>query len=160
PDRSDEIPDEAAVRLVIVHPQWRHTRGDTASPAAVFASSATAGRGSAHRMNRNMVVFLAADSKRYEELDDAVRQYLAWDQLAGSEARIRELDLPPQQAAQARKRRSEADKTVDLRISATYHWLLVPAQSVGAPLVLDELRADTAKDRLAERASDKLRSAD
>jgi predicted AAA+ superfamily ATPase len=160
PDRSDEVPDEALVRLIIVHPQWRHTRGDTASPAAVFASSATAGRGSAHRMNRNMVVFLAADSKRYEELDDAVRQYLAWDQLAGSEDRIQELELPPQQAAQARKRVSEADRTVDLRISATYHWLLVPTQSVGASLTLDELRADTTKDRLAERASDKLRSAD
>ena len=49
-------------------------------------------------------MFLAADAKRYEELDDAVRQYLAWTELAGTEERIRELELPPQQAAQARKR--------------------------------------------------------
>ena len=42
-----------------------------------------------------------------------------------------------------------------------YVWLLVPAQSVGGGgVVLDEIRADTAKERLAERASDRLRSAD
>ena len=64
-------------------------------------------------------MFLAADAKRYEELDDAVRQYLAWKELAGTEERIRELELPPQQAAQARKRLKDADETVDLRISAS-----------------------------------------
>ena len=104
PERSDDIPDEAAVRLVIMHPQFRHARGDFVSPAGHFASMAAQGRGTAHRLNRNMLVFLAADAKRYEELDDAVRQYLAWTELAGTEDRIRELELPPQQAAQARKR--------------------------------------------------------
>ena len=160
PERSDDIPDEPAVRLVIMHPQYRHARGDVASSAGHFASMAAPGRGTAHRLNRNMVVFLAADAKRYEELDDAVRQYLAWKELAGTEDRIRELDLPPQQAAQARKRLKDADETVDLRISASYHWLLVPVQTTSSPLRIDELKADTSKDRLAERASDRLKNAD
>lgn len=107
-----------------------------------------------------MVVFLAADAKRYEELDDAVRQYLAWRELAGTEDRIRELELPPQQAAQARKRLKDADETVALRISASYQWLLVPVQTTSSPLRIDELKADTSKDRLAERASDRLKNAD
>ncbi len=160
PERSDDIPDEAAVRLVIMHPQFRHARGDFASPAAFSASMASQRRGTSHRLNRNMLVFLAADAKRYEELDDAVRQYLAWTELAGTEDRIRELELPPQQAAQARKRLAEAKTTVDLRISATYHWLLVPVQSTSSPLQIDELKADTNKDRLAERASERLKNAD
>ena len=160
PDRSAEIADEPAVRLVILHPQFRHTRGDSASPASVFASSALTGRGNAQRMNRNMIVFLAPDAKRYEELDEAVRKYLAWKDIAVSEDRIRELDLSAQQAAQARKRLKDADETVDLRISTAYHWLLVPVQPAGQPVSLDEIKTDTAKDRLAERASDKLRSAD
>ncbi|HEX3960596.1 MAG TPA: Swt1 family HEPN domain-containing protein [Trebonia sp.] len=160
PERSDDIPDEAAVRLVIVHPQFRHARGDFDSTAGHFASMAAQGRGTAHRLNRNMVIFLAVDAKRYEELDDAVRQYLAWKELAGSEDRIRELELPPQQAAQARKRLEDVDKTVNLRISASYQWLLVPAQTTNSPLRIDELKADTNKDRLAERASDRLRNAD
>jgi hypothetical protein len=160
PERSDDIPDEAAVRLVIVHPQFRHARGNFDSPAGHFASTAAQGRGTAHRLNRNMLVFLAADAKRYEELDDAVRQYLAWMELAGTEERIRELELPPQQAAQARKRLAEAKTTVDLRISATYHWLLVPVQTTTSPLRIDELKADTNRDRLAQRASERLKNAD
>jgi len=161
PERSDDIPDEQAVRLVIMHPQFRHTRGDIASSAAVWAKAAAEGRGSAHRMNRNMIVFLAADSRDYEILDEAARQYLAWKSLAGSDERIRDLDLPPQQAAQARKRLKDADDTVWTRLSRAYVWLLVPTQSVGGGgLVLDVQKADTAKDRLAERASEKLRNAD
>ena len=143
-----------------MHPQYRHARGDVASSAMIFATSAAAGRGSAHRLNRNMIVFLAADSKRYEELDDAVRHYLAWKDLAGSEERIRDLDLPPQQAAQARKRLTEADQTVALRISASYQWLLIPALPPGGQLRIEESKADTTKDRLAERASDRLRNTD
>jgi len=160
PERSEEIPDEPAVRLVIMHPQYRHTRGDDTSSAMVFASAAAAGRGSAHRINRNMIIFLSADAKRYEELDDAVRHYLAWRDLAGSEERIRDLDLPPQQATQARKRLKEADETVALRISASYQWLLIPVQTTLSPLQISESRADTTKDRLAERASDRLRNTD
>ena len=160
PERSDDIPDEPAVRLVIVHPQYRHTRGELASDAGVFAKSATEGRGHAHRLNRNMVVFLAADARDYDPLDDAVRQYLAWNDLAGSDEKIHTLDLPPQQAAQAQKRLKDANETVELRISGAYRWLLVPAQSVGAPLAIDEIRAETTKDKLAERAADRLRNAD
>ena len=161
PESSAEIPDDPAVRLVIEHPKFRHSRGHEESPAAVFASSAMQGRGNAQRMNRNMIVFLAADEKRYEELDDAVRKYLAWKDIAGSNERIEELGLPPQQAAQARKRLKDAHETVNLRISGAYHWLLVPVQPAGQqPVSLDEMKTDTAKDRLAERASEKLKNAD
>ena len=105
-----------------------------------------------------MIVFLAADARRYTELDEAVRKYLAWKDIGD---RIRELDLSTQQMTQAAKRLKDADETVDLRISAAYHWLLVPVQPmVDRPVSLDEIKTDTAKDRLAERASDKLRAAD
>jgi hypothetical protein len=159
-ERSDDIPEDPAVRLIITHPQFRHSRGDDTSSAATFALSATTGRGTAHRINRNMIVFLAADAKRYEELDDAVRQYLAWKELAGSDDRIRDLELPPQQAAQARKRLKDANETVDLRISQAYHWLLVPVQTTSSPVRVDELKSDSGNDRLAKRASDRLKNAD
>ncbi len=160
PERSAEIADDPAVRLVILHPMYPHTRGDDGSKASVFAASAMVSRGSAQRMNRNMIAFLAPDAKRYEELDEAVRKYLAWHDIASSEDRIRELDLSAQQAAQAKKRLKDADETVNLRISGAYHWLLVPVQPAGRPVTLDEIKTDTAKERLAERASDKLHNAD
>ena len=144
-----------------MHPEFRHTRRDTtSSPAAVWAASATQGRGTAPRINRNMLVYLAADSRDYEILDEAVRQYLAWDYFAADE-QIRTLEMPPQQVAQANKQLKDADETVWQRILRAYVWLLAPAQSVGGGgVVIDEIRADTAKERLAERASDRLRSAD
>ena len=158
PENSGEIADDPAVRLVVLHPQYSHTRGDIGSPGYVFAMSALTGRGTAQRMNRNMVVFLAADARRYTELDEAVRKYLAWKDIGD---RIPELDLSTQQVAQAHKRLKDADETIDLRISTAYHWLLVPVQpTVDRPVSLDEIKTDTAKDRLAERASDKLRAAD
>lgn len=161
PDRSDDIPDETAVRLVIVHPSLQHSRGNYGSDASMFALAATQGRGSSQRLNRNMVVFLAADGKRYAELDDAVRHYLAWNNLAGTADKIRELELAPQQAAQATKRLKDADETVDLRISGAYHWVLVPVQSAtGGGMSIDEFKADTAMDRLGERASARLKNAD
>lgn len=161
PDRSDDIPDEAAVRLIVMHPSMQHSRGNLTSAASVFASAAAQGRGTAHRLNRNMVVFLAPDSKRYDELDDVVRQYLAWNNLVGTPDKIRELDLPPQQAAQAAKRLKDTDETVNLRISGAYHWILVPMQSAtGGGMWIEELKADTARERLSERASIRLKNAD
>jgi hypothetical protein len=161
PETSDEIPDnEPVVRLVIMHPQYQHSRSNESSGAMVFADKVLHNRGHAQRMNRNMVVFLAPDTKRYEELDQSVRDYLAWQSIASSEARIQELDLTAHQAAQARKKFKDADETVNLRISASYHWLLVPTQPQGRSLSIDVIKTDTAKERLAERASDKLHNAD
>jgi predicted AAA+ superfamily ATPase len=157
-DDTGDIADEPAARLVVVHPQYQHSRADAKSSAMLFARGGLETRGSAQRVNRNMVVFLAADAKRMEELSEAVRDYLAWDNIAG---RVEELDLTAQQAAQARNRRDAADKTVALRIADAYHWLLVPVQpQPDRPVTWDVVRADGAKDRLAERASDKLCQAD
>ena len=95
------------------------------------------------------------------ELDEAVRKYLAWKDIAGTEDRIPELDLPPQQAAQAHKRLKDADETVDLRISAAYHWLLVPVQPTGRPPgILTRSRPTRPKTGWPNGPVDKLRAAD
>jgi predicted AAA+ superfamily ATPase len=156
-----DIPDDPAARLVIVHPRYRHARGDEASSAMMFARRALETRGSAQRVNRNMVVFLAPDMRRMEELDEATREYLAWRSIAVSEDRISELGLSLLQAAQARNRLKAADQTVALRIADAYHWLLVPVQpQADRPITWEAQRADGSRDRLAERASDKLRQSD
>ena len=47
------------------------------------------------------------------------------------------------------------------RIADAYHWLLVPFQpQANRPVTWDVVRADGAKEQLAERASDKLCQAD
>ncbi|KWW97478.1 ATPase AAA [Carbonactinospora thermoautotrophica] len=158
PDTSAEIPDTEEARLVILAPSAPHAKGDTDSAALRFARQALETRGSAQRNNRNMLVFLAADRKRVEDLEAATREYLAWKNISG---RIKELNLSPQQVSQVETRLANADQAVALRIASTYIWALVPVQPDPArPVQWDVIKVEGAKERLAERTSDKLRQTD
>lgn len=129
-----------------------------AMPGDTVGNFALDTRGSSQRTNRNMLVFLAADAKRLTELDEAVREYLAWSSITG---RIEELNLSHQQATQARSRESNADRAVAMRIAGTYHWALVPVQpNADRPVEWEVVKAEGSKERLAERTSDKLRQSD
>jgi hypothetical protein len=119
-----------------------------------FARDAFEHRGSGQRTNRNMIVFLAPDAKRLEELNDAVRHYLAWDWCAGH---VDELNLSPQQVKQVHGNRTRSDEAASARVSQTYHWALVPEQPDAArPPVMAVEKAEGANERLAERVTDKL----
>jgi hypothetical protein len=155
PASTGDVPDTDAARLVILGPQYPHKRGATDSKAMQFCDQLMTHRGAGQRVNRNMIVMLAPDAARVEELSDAVREYLAWDNI---HARIEDMNLTPQQANQVRTRRTGADQTVNLRIPATYHWVIVPAQhNPAAPADLEVVKAEGAQDKLAERVSAKLR---
>ena len=119
-----------------------------------FARDGFERRGSAQRTNRNMVVFLAPDTKRLDELSDAVRHYLAWDWCAD---RIEELNLSPHQVKQVHANRQRSDEAATARIAQTYHWVLVPEQPEPArpPLIAVE-KAEGSNDRLAERVTERL----
>jgi hypothetical protein len=99
---------------------------------------------------------LAADTKRLEELNEAARGFLAWQWIAG---RVEELNLSPQQARQVELNRARNNEAVTQRIAQTYIWIwaLVPEQPDSQrPPVLTAERSDGAKERLAERVTDKL----
>lgn len=156
-DDSHDVPDTGDARLVILNPKVVHAKGDNGSSARVLAQKILDARGSSQRINRNMLVFLAADAKRMEELSDAVREYLAWDNISG---RKEELDLTVQLSKQVDTRLANANQAIDLRIRETYYWVLVPDQQPGGPISWQMEKADGGKDRLAERVSAKLRPLD
>jgi predicted AAA+ superfamily ATPase len=154
PDSTADIADTEDVRLVILHPSRAHSRGAADSAAMRFAREAFERRGSGQRANRNMVVFLAPDAKRLEELADAARDYLAWDWIAG---RVEDLNLSPQQVRQVESNRSRSDETVASRIAQTYHWALVPEQpDPTRPPVITAEKSDGGTGLLADRVADKL----
>ena len=155
PEDSGDVPDGEDARLVIVHPQYVHARGRDDTTALDWARHCLDHRGSAQRVNRNTLVFLAADGQRYEELAEATRDYLAWKSVAD---RVDELNLTPQQKTQAEQRRQAADSTVQLRIPAAYIWALVPEQPDPAkPIEWQPVKAEGSQDRLADRVTAKLR---
>jgi predicted AAA+ superfamily ATPase len=126
PDSIGDVPDEMAVRLVILGPHFPHIRKGVISAAQQQAQLILQNRGNAPRLYQNMLVFLAADHARLPELEQALRSYLAWKSIH-EEADI--LDLSMFQRNQASVKHSDASKTVDARILESYVWLLVPGQS-------------------------------
>lgn len=148
-----DIPDTDEARLVILHPKVAHKRGAT-SAAKEFAQKATEQRGTANRTNRNMLVYLAADESRLEELDSATRDYLGWRHVLDNDA---DLDLTQNQRNQATQRQTQADQTVTSRLLQTFTWALVPAQpDPGAPFTIRETKVEGQSDSLADRVSRRL----
>ena len=154
PDSSADIPDEDSARLVILHPSLSHSKNLSDSSAMKFSAESLEKRGSAQRVNKNMLVYLAPDAKRLEELMDAVRDLLAWQNIA---SRIEEMNLSPQQAKQATTRRDQANEGVNLRIGQTYIWAIVPEQpDPSKPIEWTVEKAEGQEVSLAVRTSEKL----
>jgi predicted AAA+ superfamily ATPase len=154
PGTSADVPDDLDARLVVLdidHPYTKET--DNAAETAAKAIFET--RGTAPRLYRNTLVFLAADKTRLQDLDEAVRKFLAWVSILNEQ---KTLDLSPHQVAQAETQKTAADGVVTARLPETYQWLLVPTQAnPQAPVTWQTIRL-SGQDALAERASKKLRN--
>ncbi len=123
PASSADVPDERDTRLVILSPELPHSRNSLESAARNEALKILDYRGNSPRRYRNSLIFLAADNTRYKDLEQAVKQFLAWKSIE-DEKLI--LNLDPFQANQAKTKREQADETVKSRIPETYIWLLAP----------------------------------
>ncbi len=146
-----DIPDETEARLVILDADFPHTAKDHASPARKEAQNILDNRGTIPRNFRNTLVFLAVDSVLLKDLENSVRQYLAWTEILKDES----LNLDPFQKNQAKMQETGAYSMVDMRIKDAYCWLLVPTQQPGEEITWDELRLQ-GQEQLAARVLNKL----
>jgi hypothetical protein len=151
---SGDVPDDKDARLVVFGIEYPHAK-DTASPALAAAHEFLQNRGTAPRIYRNTLVFLAADKTRLQDLDEAVRQYLAWASIV-DEAET--LNLDAHQTKQAVSRKESAQSAVAARLPETYQWLIVPTQQNPQANVEWQSFRLTGQDALAVRASKKLRN--
>lgn len=123
PKTGDDVQDIDEARLVILGPDSPHIAKAEASPALQLATQILDQRGSSPREYRNMLLFVAADQRRLEDLERSAADYLAWQ---GIVARDDELNLDTHQRKQAATKLAQADEAIDLRIAETYVWGLVP----------------------------------
>ena len=154
PRTSADVPDDKDGRLVVLGIEYPHTK-DTSSPAIVAAQEFLQNRGTAPRIYRNTLVFLAADKNKLQDLDEAVRRYLAWSSIV-DEAET--LNLDPHQAKQAVSQKESSGSAVAARLPETYQWLIVPTQTSPQSDVEWQAFRLTGQDALAVRASKKLRN--
>jgi predicted AAA+ superfamily ATPase len=149
-----DITDDLDARLVILGMEVPHSK-DSESPALVAAKAMLDSKGSAPRIYRNALVFLAIEKTRLQDIDEAIRRYLAWQSIV-DEAQI--LNLDPHQQKQATSQRNNAATVIDARLPEAYQWLLVPVQSSPQqPMEWQAFRL-TGQEALAVRASKRLRN--
>ena len=154
PSSPADVPDDFDARLVVLGVDHPYSK-EPGNAAEQRAKAILESRGSAPRLFRNTLVFLAADKTRLQDLDEAVRRYLAWRSIIADKE---VLDLTPHQVKQADSQMGGADSTVSVRLPETYQWLLVPVQSSPQAGVEWQVIRLAGQDPLAVRASRRLRS--
>ena len=153
PQSGQDVPDDLDARLVVLGVDHPHGKGGE-SQAEIAAKAILDSRGSAPRLHRNTLVFLASDKTRLQDLDEAARKYLAWESILAEKD---ELDLSPFQVRQAETQRDAADGAVTARLPETYQWLLTPVQADPKAGMQWEIHRLSGQDPLAVRASKKLK---
>jgi hypothetical protein len=154
PQSGGDVQDDLDARLVILGIEHPYIKED-GNAAESFAKEILRSRGNAPRLYQNTLVFLAIDKTKLQDLDEAIRRYLAWESILG-EQKI--LNLDPHQVRQAENQKTTADSVVVARIPEAYQWLLVPVQdSPGAAVEWNAYRLN-GQDGLAARASKKLKN--
>ena len=154
PRSGADVPDDLDARLVVLSAEQPYSR-EPGNAAEVAAREILEMRGNTPRLYRNTLVFLAVDRVRWQDLDEALRRYLAWESLLKEK---NELNLDPHQTRQAETQKDAADDTVTARLPEAYQWLLAPEQSDPRSALSWNAVRLTATGALAERAGKRLRN--
>ena len=150
-----DVPDnDDGVRLVVLAPTATHSLGDQSSSAIKLAEKILAQRDAGPRLNRNLLVFVAAQVKRVEELRSAARSHLAWRSIVNSE----DLELTTHQLRQAQTKLDDSMKQVESLIAEAFSLVLTPEQAPGTSEIVWQTSRAAGEDSIAGRASRKLRS--
>lgn len=123
PASSLDVPDDQAVRLVILRSGDTYRRKAERSKATEAVEEILNSRGTSPRIYRNMLAFVAPDSDNLGSLQAEVRRFIAWKSIVTEKD---ELNLDGNQIREAQQNLDRSNHTVDLRINETYCWLMVP----------------------------------
>ena len=80
PQSGQDVADDLDARLVVLSVDHPYSK-EAGNAAEAMAKSILESRGSSPRLYRNTLVFLAVDKTRLQDLDEAVRRFLAWDSI-------------------------------------------------------------------------------
>ncbi len=154
PRSGADVPDDLDARLVVLPADHPYSK-EPGSAAETASRAILESRGNTPRLYRNTLVFLAADKVRLQDLDEAIRKFLAWESIV---AEKETLNLDPHQVRQAETQKQAADSAVTARLPETFQWLLVPEQAKPQDPITWQATRLSGTDALAIRASKKLRN--
>lgn len=154
PQSGADVPDDTDARLIVLGTDFPYTK-EADNKAEAAAKAILESRGNTPRLFRNTLVFLAVDQTRLQDLDEAVRRYIAWESILAEKDG---LNLDPHQVRQAETQMKSADGAVAARLPESYQWLLVPVQPTPQSPVTWQAFRLSGQEALALRASKKLRN--
>lgn len=123
PASSLDVPDEQAVRLVILRTSDTYKSKNKRTQAMETVESILNTRGTSPRIYRNMLAFVAPDLDNMYSLQAEVKRFIAWKSIMSDKD---DLNLDGNQIRETQNNLERSNQTVELRIKETYCWLLVP----------------------------------
>jgi predicted AAA+ superfamily ATPase len=122
-----DVPDDSALRLVILPPELFYTREE---PRMAFDGvlDYVRNNGKRPRYRGNRLIFLAPDHGSLARLRDCVRVALAWASIV-DDAADRRLVLDTLQEDKAKKELQSAEDVLPRVTRECYKWLLCPSQN-------------------------------
>ena len=150
---SADVPDDSGgVRAVVLGIAHSHN-GRDGSEAMTAAGDILMQRGSSPRIYRNVLVFLAAETRQLDNLKESMRKALAW---AGIVRETERLNLTQSDSSLAKAKLAEANETVKTRLKEAWCYLLYPTQDGAEADVAWISGRVPARDGLLSRASKRL----
>lgn len=135
---SGDIPDDGALRLVVLPPDAAYVKAPDAL-AYRLGLEIVRKRGDQPRFRQNRLLFLAADSDTVGRLLDQARSFLAWGSII-RDYEAATLVLDNLMARQAQESLRQAEQALQRTLRDTYRWLLVPAQDATPGKGVSEIR--------------------
>ena len=126
PKTSADVPDDMTARLVVLSPK---NSFDALSAVRDILDN----RGTTPRQWKNMLVFIAADGQKIDDMKDDVREYKAWSEVVAEADSLR-LDVV--QLKEAKIALEAAKKLFTVRLSQAYRYLIYPESDDNANLKL------------------------
>jgi predicted AAA+ superfamily ATPase len=122
-----DVPDDSALRLVVLAPDNCHSR-DLNQPAEGAVLDYVRNNGTKPRYRGNRLVFLAPDMAVVARLRDVARTALSWKSIVDDVKEDR-LVIDQLQRKQAEKELQVAEEVVPRAARECYKWLLCPVQN-------------------------------
>lgn len=123
PASSNDVPDDQAVRLVILRPRDTYKRNSKTCFAMEKVEDILNNRGTSPRVYKNMLAFMAPDMDKIGAVEQEVKRFKAWTSIMSDKD---DLNLDGGQVRETDNNLKRSNDTVDARLKEAYCWLLVP----------------------------------
>lgn len=156
PESSMDVSDDQEIGLVILKYRQAYRRNEPKDMAIQTVTEILNTRGTAPRVYRNMLAFIAPDSSIMSALREEIKRFLAWKSIKEDAA---DLNLDNAQMRETESSMARSNKTVDDRIQETYCHLLVPYIGREVDLkeiIWDEINIRGGTDSILVKASKKM----